>query len=180
MFFDPANTTLTVIDVQGKLAELMHEKDRLYANVGILIRAAKALDIPILWCQQNPAGLGTTVPQIAELLAGITPIDKFSFSCWAEDGFRERLTATQRRQVALCGIETHVCVYQTATDLLRAGFEVAVVADATSSRTADNKQIALSRMQHEGVKLTSTEMLLFELLQSAQHPHFRSLAKLVK
>ena len=172
--------SLVVVDVQGKLAQLMLDKETLFKNIRILIQAAKILEIPILWCQQVPAALGPTVPEIAELLAGTEPIDKASFSCAGHAPFNAKLEALGRKQVLLCGIETHVCVYQTAMDLLVRGFEVTVVADAVSSRTADNKQIALTRLAAEGAAIASTEMALFELLGTAKHPQFKPIAKLVK
>jgi nicotinamidase-related amidase len=169
-----------VVDVQGKLAQLMHGKEVLFKNIQILIQAAKVLDIPILWCQQCPAALGPTVPEIAELLAGNEPINKSAFSCCGVETFSSRLNELGRDQILLCGIETHVCIYQTAVDLLRKGFCVDVAADAVSSRTLDNKQIAIRRMAAEGANVTSIEMALFELLRTAEHPQFRQIAKLIK
>ncbi len=166
--------------MQGKLAQLMHGKEVLFKNIQILIQAAKVLDIPILWCQQCPAALGPTVPEIAELLAGNEPINKSAFSCCGVETFSSRLNELGRDQILLCGIETHVCIYQTAVDLLRKGFCVDVAADAVSSRTLDNKQIAIRRMAAEGANVTSIEMALFELLRTAEHPQFRQIAKLIK
>ncbi len=171
---------LVVVDVQGKLAQLMVDKEVLFKNIRILIQAAKILDIPVLWCQQVPTALGPTLPDIAELLSEEDPIDKASFSCAGHEPFNVQLEALGRRQVLLCGIETHVCIYQTAMDLLASDFGVTIVADAVSSRTAENKQIALTRLAAEGVILASTEMLLFELLKTAEHPQFRTLAKFVR
>jgi len=171
---------LVVVDVQGKLAQLMSEKESLFRNIRILIQAAGVLDIPILWCQQVPEALGPTVPEIAELLTGHEPTNKASFSCCGVEEFNVRLEASNRRQVLLCGIETHVCIYQTALDLMSGGLDVTVVADAVSSRTAENKQIALNRLAAEGAAVACTEMVLFELLKTAQHPQFRQIAKLVK
>lgn len=177
---DVQQCCLVVVDVQGKLAQLMHGKEALFKNVQILIQAAKILDIPILWCQQCPAALGPTVAQIAELLTGHEPINKSAFSCCGEEAFNARLNELKRNQVLLCGIETHVCIYQTAVDLLRKGFQVDIPADAVSSRTPDNKQIALQRMAAEGANVSCVEMALFELLRTAEHPKFRQIAKLIK
>jgi nicotinamidase-related amidase len=177
---DIENCSLAVVDVQGKLAQLMHGKDALFKNVQILIQAANILDIPILWCQQVPDALGPTVPEIARLLADIEPMNKSVFSCCGADHFIGKLNESSRTQVLLCGIEAHICVYQTAADLLVRGFSVNIVADAVSSRTLDNKQIALSRLAAEGARITSVEMALFELLRTAEHPKFRQTAKLIK
>jgi nicotinamidase-related amidase len=174
------NCCLVVVDVQGKLAQLMHGQQALFENIQILIKAAKILDIPILWCQQCPDSLGLTISEIAELLTDNEPINKASFSCCGEDAFNTKLQALNRRQILLCGIEAHVCIYQTAVDLLHKGYEANVIADAISSRTLDNKNIAISRMAAEGIKVSSTEMVLFELLKTAEHPHFSQIAKLIK
>jgi nicotinamidase-related amidase len=171
---------LAVVDVQGKLAQLMAEKDSLFKNLGILIQGAKILELPILWCQQAPEALGPTVPEIAELLTGIEPMDKASFSCCGDERFTAELNALGREQILLCGIETHVCIYQTAMDLMEGGLDVTIVADAVSSRTAQNREIALTRLAAEGAGISSTEMVLFELLRTARHPQFRPVAQLVK
>lgn len=177
---DEKDCCLVVVDVQSKLAGLMHDKDNLFKNIRILIQSAKILDIPILWCQQVPAALGPTVPEIAELLGGCEPINKSSFSCCLCEEFNNKLEELGRRQVLLCGIETHVCVYQTAVDLIERDYEVDVIADAVSSRTLDNKQIGLNRIAAEGARISSTELALFEILKTADHPQFKQIAKLVK
>ena len=171
---------LTVVDVQGKLAQLMHGREALFKNIQILVRAAKILDIPILWCQQCPDALGPTVPEIAQLLDENEPINKSAFSCCGAKQFNARLNDLTRNQVLLCGIETHVCIYQTAIDLLRKDFNVNVIADAVSSRAPENKQIAINRLAAEGANISCTEMALFELLKTAEHPKFRQIAKLIK
>jgi nicotinamidase-related amidase len=171
---------LVVVDIQGKLAQLMADKETLFKNARILIQAARILEIPILWCQQVPQALGPTVPEIAELLGGVEPIDKASFSCAGHEPFNRQLDSLGRRQVLLCGIESHVCIYQTAMDLLRLDFDVTVIADAVSSRIAENKQIALARLAAEGAAVACTEMVLFDLLKTAEHPQFKPIARLVK
>jgi len=174
------NCCLVVVDVQGKLAQLMHERQPLFNNIQILIKSAKILSIPILWAQQCPEALGPTVPEIAELLADNEPVNKSAFSCCGQESFNAKLKELRRNQVLLCGIETHVCIYQTAVDMLRKGFDVNVIADAVSSRTAGNKQIAITRLAAEGAKIASVEMALFELLKTAEHSKFRQVAKLIK
>ena len=174
------NTCLVVVDVQGKLAQLMVDKETLFKNVRILIQAAKILDIPILWCQQVPEALGPTVPEIAELLTDEEPIDKACFSCCGQEQFTAELNALGKEQVLLCGIEAHVCVYQTAMDLMEGGLDVTIVADAVSSRTEQNRETALDRLSAEGANISSTEMVLFELIKTSKHPQFRDIARLVK
>ncbi len=177
---DIQNCCLVVVDVQGKLAQLMHGKQALFKNIQFLIKAAKILNIPILWCQQCPYALGPTVSEIAQLLTDDEPIDKAAFSCCGAEQFNIRLNESARQQVLLCGIEAHVCIYQTAVDLLRKGFSVDVIADAVSSRTLENKQIALNRMAAGGANISCTEMALFELLRTAKHPQFKQIASLIK
>jgi len=171
---------LVVVDVQGKLAQLMVDKDALFKNLRILIQAARILNLPLLCCQQVPEALGPTVPEVAELLTGIEPINKASFSCCGQERFNAQLNTLGKEQVLLCGIETHVCIYQTAMDLMEGGLDVTIIGDAVSSRTAQNRHIALTRLAAEGAHISSTEMALFELLKTAQHPQFRDIARLVK
>lgn len=177
---DVQDCFLVVVDVQGRLAELMYEKDVLFKNIQILIKAAKILSIPILWTQQKPQAVGATVPQISELLTDNEPINKACFSCCGLKEFNDKINAVNRKQVLLCGIEAHVCIYQTAAELIASGKEVHVIADAVSSRTKENKQTALQRMVTEGVKLSSVEMAVFELLKTAEHPQFKQILQLVK
>jgi nicotinamidase-related amidase len=174
------NCCLVVVDVQGKLAHLMYGKEVLFKNIQILIKAAKILNVPILWCQQCPDALGPTIPEIAQLLTDNEPIDKSAFSCCGAEQFSIKLNELKRQQVLLCGIETHVCIYQTAVDLLSKDFSVDLIADAVSSRTRDNKQIAINRMAAKGINISCTEMTLFELLKTAEHPQFKQIAKLIK
>ncbi len=177
----PDRTILLVVDVQGKLASLMHQPERLLANLEKLIKGAQVLEIPVLWTEQVPAKLGPTVPELGRLLEGsAAPIAKASFSCCLHPPFMAALQATGRRQILVAGIETHICIYQTTIDLLEAGCEVQVVADAVSSRTAENRQIGLDRVQAAGAALTSTEMVLFELLRVAEGPKFKEINKIVK
>jgi nicotinamidase-related amidase len=176
----PDNTALILIDIQGKLATLMHQREQLYANLEILVRGAQALELPILWLEQYPRGLGPTIPEIAQLLPDQSPLAKTCFSACGLTEFRDQLQQLRRRQLLVAGIETHICVYQSARDLLGAGYHVEVVADAVSSRTAENREIGLDRMARSGADLTSVEMCLFELLGQAGGAAFRTIAGLVK
>ena len=181
MRLKPENTVLTVIDVQGKLAELMHQKDELFKNLKILIQGAQAMEIPILWLEQLPEKLGSTREEIAPLLKNSTnPIAKTPFSAWFSPEYKEALTQYGRNQIILCGIETHICVYQTAADLLTSEFEVTVAADCTSSRTAENKSIGLENIRDHGGRISCTESILFESLATPEHPVFRMISRLVK
>ncbi len=175
------NTTLVVVDVQGKLAQIMHHKESLFANLERMIKGCQVLNIPIIWTEQVPEKLGPTLPQLAELLAESSDaIPKSTFSCCGVSPFTDKLTSLNRRQILITGIETHVCVYQTTLDLLADGYEVQVVADAVSSRTPENRELGLMRMKDAGATVTGTEMALFELLRVAEGPQFKQIAKLVK
>jgi nicotinamidase-related amidase len=173
------NAVLIFIDVQGRLSELVDGADALFKNLRRLLEGMKVLDVPVLITEQIPEKLGPTRDEFQSFITE-PPVTKTSFGCCGEPKFIQALETTSRRQVILCGIETHVCVYQTAMDLLASGYEVYVVVDAVSSRDPANKALALRRMETDGVKLTGTEMLLFELLGDAKAPQFKSVLNIVK
>jgi nicotinamidase-related amidase len=173
-------TALVIIDVQEKLSRVMHEKEQLFENLQRIIKGIQILGIPIVVTEQNPNGLGPTAPEIAPLLIDSKPVTKFSFSCCGEEPFLREIEKLNRKQILLTGIETHVCVYQTAVDLIEAGYEVHTVVDCVSSRTPENKNLALDKMKSEGARLTSVEIALFELLRTAKSPKFKELSKIVK
>lgn len=174
------NVVLLIVDIQGKLAHLMHRKELMFKNVQNLIKGIRALGIPILWVEQNPQGLGPTIPEISAMLSDVQPISKMSFSCCRNDRFLQTLNALNRKQVLIAGIEAHVCVYQTAVDLVEIEYDVQVVTDAVSSRNLENKEIGLQRMRDSGVSLTSVETALFELLKVAQGERFKEIIRIVK
>ncbi len=173
------NALLVFIDVQGKLSELVDGSEALFGNLRRLLQGMNALDVPVIVTEQIPEKLGPTRDEFQEFITA-SPITKSSFGCCGEPAFFQPLEKTGCKQVILCGIETHVCVYQTALQLLATGHEVTVVTDAVSSRDPANKTLALRRMENEGVKLTGTEMLLFELLGDAKDPAFKSILQIVK
>jgi nicotinamidase-related amidase len=174
------SAALVVVDVQGRLAELMHGREALFRNVQIAIRAARILRIPILWLEQNPGRLGPTVPEIASLMSGEAPLSKMTFSACGCSLFLEGLKKTGRKQVILAGIEAHVCIYLTAADLLRLGYEVEVLADAVSSRLEENKRIGLAKAQALGAGISCLETVLFEMLRSAEAENFKQIVGLLK
>ncbi len=174
-----ANSVLLIVDLQGKLAQLMTDRETLFANVVRMIRGAQALAVPILWVEQVPSKLGPTIPEVAQLLPALEPIAKTSFSCAREPAFIAALEQLGRKQVLLVGIEAHICVYQSAADLLAAGYHVEVVEDAVSSRIASDKGVALRKMRSLGISLSSAEMALFELMGDAGHPAFRDVQALL-
>ncbi|MFZ1730347.1 MAG: hydrolase [Bacteroidota bacterium] len=175
-----AHALLLVIDVQGKLADLAWRSEMLQKNIRILLESMKVLEMPILATEQYPKGLGPTVPAIAELLGDEPVIEKSSFSCCGEFAFETRLTELHKTDIIVCGIETHVCVYQTVRDLLGLGYHVHLVTDAVSSRTEENWKLGVSACASLGAKTTSTEMVLFELLEESGTERFKAVSKLVK
>lgn len=174
------NSALILVDVQGKLAQTMHNKQSFFDNIIRLVKGAQILELPILWAEQNPAGLGPTIPEIAELLPNQNPLSKLSFSCCGTEAFIKELETLNRQNMLVAGIEAHVCVYQTAADLVDLNYDVQVVADAVASRTAENRQIGLERSKAAGAGLTSTETVLFELLKIAKGNKFKEIIKIVK
>jgi nicotinamidase-related amidase len=171
---------LMMIDFQGNLARAMVDKENLFANNVKLIQGFKAFGLPIIVTEQIPEKLGPTIPQLSKELGGLKPIGKETFSCWADQSFRDQLESLTRRHVVLTGIECHICVYQTALDLLQNGYSVHLVADAVSSRTPENREVGIQAMKSAGAHITSTEMVLFELLRTAADPKAREIFKIVK
>jgi len=174
------DTALVIIDVQEKLIPAMHAKEDLLDNLKRMVKGARVLGLPILFTEQNPAGLGPTVAEIAELLPDEKPVSKFSFSSCDTEAFMEELKAVNRQNILIVGIEAHVCVYQTAVDLVNLNYNVQVVADAVDSRTNRNKRIGLEKSKAAGADITSTEIALFELLKIAKGDTFKEIIKIVK
>lgn len=179
---DPIQCALVVVDMQEKLLPPIWEKERLVRNVQLLIRMAGILKIPALVTTQYAKGLGNTLPDIASMLPDSPPLDKLTFSCFGSDVFCALLKRLpgQRTTVLLCGMETHICVMQTAMGALREGYLVHVASDAVSSRSELNWRIGLDRMRDAGAILSSTEMMIYELLRSSGAPAFRELLPYLK
>lgn len=171
---------LVVVDVQERLAGVMPRRDEVVASAAMLARAAVVLGIPVIITRQYPQGLGETVTELAEAVPDAVVVDKVDFSCPAEPAFRDALERTGRRQVVLAGMETHICVTQTALALLAADYEVYVVADATCSRRDRDHAGALERLRAEGVVVTASESVIYEALGRAGTPAFRQVLEIVK
>lgn len=169
-----------VVDIQGRLAELVDECEVVFKRNGLFIRAAGLLGLPLLYTEQTPAKMGSTRPELGGLLAAAQRFEKSSFSCCRADGFMDALVASGRRSVLISGIEAHICVCQTTLDLLDAGYEVCLLADAVSSRDPEQKRIALERVRAAGATVATVEMLIYELMRDARDPAFRELLQLVK
>jgi len=173
---------LIVVDLQEKLLPPIWQKEQLVKNAQLLIRLAGILKIPAIVTTQYAKGLGNTVPEIASLLPETTPIDKLMFSCFGSDVFCSLLKRLpgQRTTVLLCGMETHICVMQSALDALREGYVVHVASDAVSSRAEWNWHVGLDRMRAAGAVISSTEMMIYELLRSSGAPAFKALLPYLK
>lgn len=174
----PEKSVLLVVDVQDRLLAKMPTAAALVRNTAFLLDAAAVLDVPALATEQYPKGLGPTTPEIAKRLP--SPIAaKTAFSCCGAAGFLAELRALRREQIVLVGMEAHVCVAQTAFDLLDAGFEVFLPADAVASRSAFDRDIAVRRFERSGATVTTSEAVAFEWLRDAAHPQFKAVSKLV-
>lgn len=173
---------LVVVDIQEKLLPPIFNKEALVKNSQLLIRLAKILDLPIMVTTQYSKGLGATVPEIASLLEGVTAFDKLEFSCFGSDRFRSRLKALpgNRNTVLLCGMEAHICVMQTALGALNEGYLVHVASDAVGSRAEWNWKTGLDRMKSAGAVISSTEMMMYELLRCSGTPQFKELLQYLK
>lgn len=171
---------LVLVDFQEKLLPVMDGREALIDTVVRLVRGFRALELPILVTQQYTKGLGETDPEIREALGAFEPIEKTSFSCAGEPAFLAALRASGRRTVVLAGIETHICVAQTALSLLDLGFSVFLVEDAVSSRRILDKEAALRRMVQAGARPVTYEAALFELLGHAKATAFKEISGIVK
>jgi nicotinamidase-related amidase len=180
-FLNRENAQLVVVDVQEKLCRAMDHKvlGQLTGNISILLDAAAELGVPAMATEQYVKGLGATLPELKEKISSAS-FEKMTFSCCGGDGFMEALAQTGRRQVILVGMETHVCVLQTALELLSAGYLVHLVCDAVMSRRKSNWETALRTLTAAGAVLTSTEAVLFQLLKVAGTEEFKKLSKLVR
>ena len=174
------NTVGLVIDIQERLFPVMQNKQKLLENCTILLRGLSELKVPILATQQYTKGLGDTLEEIKSSVENFSFIEKKDFSCYDEPVFAEKLNDLAPKNVIICGIESHVCVLQTAVDLRSAGFSPIVVLDAVSSRSLENIELAKERFRWEGILMTSYESILFELTRSANAAEFRAISKLVK
>ncbi|EOA3781993.1 hydrolase [Vibrio vulnificus] len=173
-------TGLIVVDVQGKLAQMVDQSEQMINNITKLIEGAKQLALPIIWLEQIPENLGATVAPIANALEGYQPFHKSTFSGCGTATISNAIQACKVEQWLLCGIEAHICVYQTAVDLKQMGYQVEVVTDCVSSRDPQNKALALRKFEANGIGLSGLEMALFELMRDGKCPEFRQMLPLFK
>jgi nicotinamidase-related amidase len=171
---------LVVIDLQSRLFPAIAEGSAVLGRCRVLIQAASRLGVPVMVTEENPAGLGHSVPAIAELVPADAIHEKMAFNAAAETAFMRRFAAHGRPQAVLCGMEAHVCVLQTALGLHAEGAQVFVAADAVGSRRSDDRAAALARLASDGVRVITAEMAVFEWTRTAADPAFRDMLKLVK
>ena len=173
-------TALLIIDIQERIIKVINENETVVENTIKLITGFKVLGVPIYYTEQYPKGLGPTVESIQNELDNTEAIQKLTFSCFGAGNLFEELKSKNITQVVVCGIESHVCVQQTVLDLLANGFQVNLAADAVSSRRVKDYEIALTRMRQHGVEVTTTEAILFELLNVCGTDVFKQISKIVK
>jgi len=178
--FTKAGSVLVVVDIQELFRSVISDMELVIANSSRLVRFCLTVGIPIVVTEQYPEKLGTTVEELRGGVEPWAPIEKLAFSCGGSAEFRARLKELGRGQVIVCGIETHVCVYQTVRDLLREGYQVGLAADAVSSRLPMNREIGLEAMRGLGAQIVSTELLMFELLEVALTDDFRAVSGILR
>jgi nicotinamidase-related amidase len=179
----PEECALAVIDIQEKLLPPIYEKERMVRNSALLVRLANILSLPVIVSTQYQKGLGQTIPEIAGLLSSVKakPVDKLEFGCFGNGEYCSQVgKLANRTTLLLCGMESHICVTQTALGALNQGLYVHVAADAVSSRTELNWKMGLNRMQAAGAVLSSTEMIIYELLGKSGTPAFKEMLKHLK
>jgi nicotinamidase-related amidase len=180
---DRKHSVLVVIDVQERLFPAIYERELMLGRIDLLLTAANLMKIPVILTEQYPKGLGNTIEEIRKLIPDVAPLSKMDFSCLPAPGFKEQLAGLHkehREQIVLMGIETHICVTQTALDLAAQGERVMVVADATSSRRPIDAQIALQRLSQNGLTITTAESVVFEWLRRAGTDEFKALQSKLK
>lgn len=171
---------LLIVDAQAGLARAVQDAGSRIARLRLLLHAAAVLEVPVIVSEQYPKGLGPTDPRLLPLPAAAAVLPKLAFSCWREPALRAVLEGAGRRQIVVTGMETHVCVLQTALDLQKAGFAVHLAADAAGSRREEDRALALARLRDQGVSIVTAEMVVFEWLERAEGPAFKTLIPAIK
>lgn len=179
---DVENCALVIIDIQEKLVNATTKQGENAAkNAYKVSKAAHILSIPTIITEQYPKGLGETIPAIKEIIADDTPIiEKSSFSALCENNFQNNFNKLAKKQIIICGIETHICVFQTAMDLISQGYEIFIINNACASRNIEEHNTAITLLRQHGAKILTTEIILFEWLKTSKHPHFKEIQNLIK
>jgi nicotinamidase-related amidase len=178
----PQECCLVVIDPQERLMAKIHEAERVVRNISLTVRLAAVLDMPVITCTQNKERIGTFVPELAPLLADWPSADKMEFNALANPSVRRNLHSRSAsvHTLLLCGVESHICVWQTAVGAIQEGYEVQVVADAISSRTPENDAYGKQRLREIGAVLAPAEMIIYDFLQKAGTPAFKAMLPYLK
>ncbi len=171
---------LLIVDVQEKLVAVMEEKSKIIKNIKKLISLFHILNLPILVTEQYPKGIGRLILPLKEAIVEYHPIEKVTFSCFGEESFIGELDKRKAKNLVITGIETHICILQTALDALSRGYKVHLPNDAVCSRQKSNWKVGMEKMRKAGVIITSTETVIFELLEKADTPEFRTILKVIK
>lgn len=175
---------LVLVDVQGKLANNVHQSEQLIANLKCLLKSCQALSIPVIWLEQYPKGLGKTHPELVSILNDYTEasavLEKTHFNALAEPDIQHAVKLTGRKQWLIAGIESHICVYQTALGLLSEQYSVYLICDGVASLNNTDKQVAIQSLDRQGVVLSSVEMAIFELLRDASSNAFKPILSFIK
>ncbi len=174
------NALLIIIDIQGKLAEVVDQSEKHNAAAMKMIAGAQALELPILLTAQAPHKIGHTTEQVRELLPEQHEFARMGFSVYTSPEIVDTLKASGRKQMILCGFESHICIYQSALDLMEAGYEVYILVDAVSSRDPQNKSYILQELRAEGAHLINVETAFYAMMRDPNHPAFKQLSKLVR
>ncbi|MDF1535731.1 MAG: hydrolase [bacterium] len=175
-----SGAVLVIVDVQERLAKVMDRREQVEGAIGVLIRVARLHDIPVVLTQQYTRGLGPTVKSLAGQLEGVEHVEKIIFSCCGEEPFNKALDGLGRKKVILTGMEAHICVYQTALDLIDSGYSLHVPWDAVCSRSDGNRDAALRSMERAGAVITSSETVAFQILGKAGTPEFKEISALLR
>lgn len=178
----PGGCALLVVDIQENLMKVIHDREEVAKNSALLIKAARTLEVPVLATTQYVARIGDFVAEVKAELEGITPVDKLEFGCFNNPAARELIGSLDNSvdTLIICGVETHICVYQTVLGALQAGYRVWVPADAVSSRSEKNYQTGLARLRQLGAVVANSEMIIYDWLQKAGTPAFKQLLPLLK
>ena len=178
---DEKDSLLFIVDIQDKLLNSVYNKQELEKKSAILVKTASLLNIPIIVTEQYPKGLGETITSLKNVMPeNVKYFEKTSFSALENSDFKEYITALNKKQIILCGIETHICVSQTAQELIKNGYEVFLVSDASGSRAEKEHAAGILRMQYAGANIITTEIGIFELLRTSKHPKFKEIQVLIK
>lgn len=179
-FLNRRDCILLLVDIQKSMLDLCVDPDRTVLKVGALIEVSRLFGIPVLSTVQNPEKLGGFLPELTDKISGPGPLEKFEFNCFENEKIARAIHETGRKTLILAGLEVHVCIFHTALGALKQGFRVHVPQDAVTSRNALNKQAGIHRLDNAGAVISSTEMVLFELLNRAGTKEFRALLPLLK